>query len=867
MIGTRLGHNRIIEKIGEGGMGAVYRSYDEHLARDVAVKVLTPGALRGEAAHKRFHKEALALSRLNHPNIEIIYDFDTQDGVDYLVMEYIPGLTLKGMLTSGPLPEKEISRLGIQIAEGLAAAHEHKIVHCDLKPGNLMVSRDGRLKILDFGLAKLAPPRGEEGSTDSSVSRSGGGTLPYMAPEQLTGEPPDARTDIYAFGNVLYEMATGRLPFQENLYTALVNAVVHKLPLPPGRLRPELSSRLEEIILKCLEKDPENRYQSAKELIVDLRRLSSSVPSFPVVERPIKRKWPTWRAAVLLAITVLAVFIVVQVSTNKRGEQSIPPYSSLQITRTTAWEEHPAFSPDGNEIAFTSNDSGNLNIYVTDVRGGDAFRLTDDPASDTHPAWFPDGDAIAFTSDREGEKAIWKVGHRGGVATLLVPNAEQASISPDGETIAFCRASSSAYLRVWVAALEAPSDAKILTGDNDGVWDHTDPAWSPDGKTICYGSRHGLWTVSASGGPAKRLTTDAEFDFDPKWSPDGRYVYFASERSGPLAVWRIPVEGGAPQRVTPGTAMESHPDISGNGKWLCYSTGQTSYQTFLLDRKTGHEILLPALESDVMAAISPDNSKIVFPSDRGSNNINLWVLSLNKGIPSNFPYRLTDPPGNVSHPTFSPDGHWIACYRIIKEARDIRTIPVIGGQAIEFSDDSLRDMDPAWSPDGSLIAFVAEEKSIGQLRVAPVKEGRRVGPPRPLTDKEVSASSPVWSPDGRTIAFCGTKDKLSDLWTVPSDGSAPARSITHGLNVKVVRWDHSTGEILASALGRKDRVTLYRVSLKDGSFQPFQPALEFGGADAYGLFDISKDGRFLLSSRIAGTSGHIWVLEATRGVF
>jgi len=867
MIGTRLGHNRIIEKIGEGGMGAVYRSYDEHLDRDVAVKVLTPDALRGEAAHKRFHKEALALSKLNHPNIEIIYDFDTQDGVDYLVMEYIPGLTLKGMLTSGPLPEKEISRLGIQIAEGLAAAHEHKIVHCDLKPGNLMVSPGGRLKILDFGLAKLASPRAEEGSTESSASRGGGGTLPYMAPEQLTGEPPDARTDIYALGNVLYEMATGRLPFQETLYTALVNAVVHKPPLPPSRSRPELSSRLEEIILKCLEKDPENRYQSTKELIVDLRRLTSSVPSLPDVERTGKRKWPILRATVLLAITFLAVFILVHILQSERGEKSIPPYSSLQITRTSAREEHPAFSPDGNEIAFTSNDSGNLNIYLTDVRGGDSLRLTDDPASDTHPAWFPDENAIAFTSDREGEKAIWKVGHRGGVATLLVPNAEQASISPDGKMIAFCRASSSAYLRVWVAALEAPSDARILTGDNDGVWNHTDPAWSPDGKTICYGTRHGLWTVPASGGRAKRLTTDDESDFEPKWSPDGRYVYFATERSGPLAVWRVPANGGAPQRVTPGTAMESHPDISRNGKWLCYSTGQTNYQTFLLDRKTGQEIHLPALESDIMAAISPDNSKIVFPSERGAYNLNLWILPVDDGTPLKPPYRLTDPPGIASHPTFSPDGNWIAYYRIIKEARDIWTIPVRGGQPIQFTNDPSRNMHPAWSPDGLLIAFVAEENDIPQLRVAPVKDGRRVGPFRSLTDKEVSAASPVWSPDGRTIAFCGTKDKLSDLWTVPSDGDAPARPITRGLNVKYVRWDRSTGEILASALDGKDRVTLYRVSLKDGSHQPFQPALEFGGADAYGLFDISKDGRFLLSSRIERNSGHIWVLEATKGVF
>jgi eukaryotic-like serine/threonine-protein kinase len=274
LIGLELSHYRITEKIGSGGMGVVYRARDEHLDREVAVKVLGPGTITDEAARKHLRKEALALSKLNHPNIATIHDFDTQQGVDFLVMEYIPGITLRDKLTGGGLPEKETLRLGLQLAEGLSAAHEHGVVHRDLKPGNLKLSADGGLKILDFGLAKLRRPAAESVTGDSlSETRAMSGTLPYMAPEQLSGEEIDDRTDIHAAGLVLYEMATGQRPFAEVPSGQLIGALLCKPPIPPTMLNPKVSAELERIIGKCVEKDPENRYQTAKELAVDLRRL------------------------------------------------------------------------------------------------------------------------------------------------------------------------------------------------------------------------------------------------------------------------------------------------------------------------------------------------------------------------------------------------------------------------------------------------------------------------------------------------------------------------------------------------------------------------------------------------------------------
>jgi len=308
LVGLMLGHYRVTEKIGVGGMGEVFRAHDQHLDRDVAIKVLPPGTLTDESARKRFHKEALTLSKLNHPNVATIHDFDTQQGVDFLVMEYIPGITLSDKLANRPLPEKEIINLGTQLAEGLSAAHEHGIVHRDLKPGNLRLTDDGRLKILDFGLAKLRLPVSPTAATESLSETQGmAGTLLYMAPEQILGGDLDARTDIHAAGEVLYEMATGQQPFAQVERAQLVGAILHKPPRPSTALNPKLSLELERIIGKCLEKEPEKRYQSAKEVAIDLRRLLT--PSgVKVAEVPVAgRKF--WKVLVPAALIFAAAAI------------------------------------------------------------------------------------------------------------------------------------------------------------------------------------------------------------------------------------------------------------------------------------------------------------------------------------------------------------------------------------------------------------------------------------------------------------------------------------------------------------------------------------------------------------------------------
>src|ERR1700730_12032265 len=275
-IGQVLGHYRIVEQIGAGGMGVVYRAHDEQLDRDVALKVLSPGESVNDAGRKRFRKEALVLAKLNHPHVAMVFEFGTQDSIDFLVTEYVPGVTLDTKLAAGALPEKEVIRLGSQLAEGLEVAHREGVIHRDLKPGNLRLNDQGQLKILDFGLARLMESERQSAATASLTEpHLITGTLPYMAPEQLRGDKTDARVDIWAVGTVLYEMVTGQRAFPQTQGPRLVDAILHQAPTTPSTLKPRIWPALQDVILKALDKDPDRRYQSIRKLRVDLARMTS----------------------------------------------------------------------------------------------------------------------------------------------------------------------------------------------------------------------------------------------------------------------------------------------------------------------------------------------------------------------------------------------------------------------------------------------------------------------------------------------------------------------------------------------------------------------------------------------------------------
>jgi eukaryotic-like serine/threonine-protein kinase len=354
VVGQTLSHYLIVEKIGAGGTGEVYRARDEHLSRDVAVKVFPRGALITDSSRKQFRTEALLLSKLNHPNVTTIHDFDTEHGVDFLVMEFVPGTTLNKKLAAESFSEKEVVRLGAQLAEGLEAAHEQGIVHRDLKPGNLRLTSDGRLKILDFGLASLRLPAKADATIDSETQIIMAGTLPYMAPEQVSGAKIDSRTDIHAAGAVLYEMATGQRPFAEVDRSKLISAILRQPPQPPTAINPRLSQELERIITKCLEKEPENRYQSAKELAVDLRRLArdtesgyhrAEAPAVPPLARILRKGHVVTVASGFgIVLLVAAGLWFIRTKETPRTTQITPSIAVLPFTDLSPEKDQEYFS-------------------------------------------------------------------------------------------------------------------------------------------------------------------------------------------------------------------------------------------------------------------------------------------------------------------------------------------------------------------------------------------------------------------------------------------------------------------------------------------------------------------------------------------
>jgi serine/threonine protein kinase/tetratricopeptide (TPR) repeat protein len=389
MIGQLLGHYRIIEKIGAGGMGEVYRAHDESLERDVALKVLPAGLLADEAARKRFRKEALALAKLNHPYIETIYEFATQDGVDFLAMELIAGLTLGQKMTAGLLSDQETLRLGTQIAEGLNAAHEQGVVHCDLKPGNVMVTSNGHAKVLDFGLAKFFHTSKDSSITESLTEVRAAGTLPYMSPEQVRGERVDSRTDIYSAGAVLYEMSTGQRPFPETHGPRLIDAILHQLPLPPSTHNHKVKPAFESVILKALDKDPERRYQSAKELSVDLKRLMVSAPltSPLLVSPPRRHMMRRFRLSIMISVSLAVVLVLVFLGVKplfiRRNAEAVPRLGSgkrlavLPLLRLGDDQANFAYIADGFAEGLTTKLSVLRELYVSSSHESERSKYTD----------------------------------------------------------------------------------------------------------------------------------------------------------------------------------------------------------------------------------------------------------------------------------------------------------------------------------------------------------------------------------------------------------------------------------------------------------------------------------------------------------
>jgi eukaryotic-like serine/threonine-protein kinase len=880
--GTRLGPYEILAPLGAGGMGEVYRARDQRLGREVAVKVLPDAVTAHPDRLIRFEQEARAVSALNHPGILAVHDVGDHEGLPFMVLELLEGQTLRDALAAGRLPLSKVLDRALQIARALAAAHDKGVVHRDLKPANIFVTRDGRTKILDFGLAKLEgrEPSSDEGGDHTDDAATAQlltdpgkmvGTAGYMSPEQVRGEPVDHRSDIFAFGCVLYEMVTGRRAFQGKTKADTLAAVLHDDPEGLTGAEGALSPGLRTLVSRCLEKNPDERFQSARDLAFALETASVSSEISRPAELALRRRPPRGRARqILWGVGALTVVLAVVVAVLSRSPGVFEPpsvgWTSRQLTSDPGWEREPALSPDGSLVAFSSDRSGNSEIWVIETHGGTPLRLTDDPANDRSPAWFPDGRALLFVSDRGGGQAIWKVPRLGGAAELLLENAESPAVSPDGSRLAFCRRDAHGLMRIAVAPLADLSRAVVLTSDQDGLWNHEDPAWSPDGRTLSYADARDLWLVPSTGGKARQLTNEGATDSHPAWSPDGRWIYFSSMRGGSSALWRIAAKGGAQERITLGTGPEAEPNLGPSGQRIAYSTLLVNPDVVILDLETGASTRIPGLREEHEPTFSPDGRRLVFSSDR-SGSYDLWVQRLEGGRLEGEPVRLTEQPGNENVPAFSPDGRWIAYGRVLEGQRDIWIVPSTGGQPTRFTEDAAVDVEPAWSPDGSRIAFVSNRSGGYHLWAAPVSDAKPAGEAVPLTSGDWTDRFPTWSPDGDSMAFLRDIGEITEVWVLPTLGGGAPRQITHGAKACFLRWERGRGTLLVAGKWGAPAVSLRRVSTS-GDVLPLARAVVLGETEIQGefvgAFDVSGDGRYLAFVKHE-IRGDVWLLEPGGG--
>ncbi|MBI3664909.1 MAG: serine/threonine-protein kinase [Acidobacteria bacterium] len=793
MIGRTLGHYRIESKLGEGGMGAVYKARDLHLDRAVAIKVLSADVVANPERKKRFVQEAKAASALNHPNIIHIYDIDTGDGVDFIAMEYVAGHALDHWIGRKGLNLRESLKCAVQIADALAKAHAAGIVHRDLKPANVMVSEEGLVKVLDFGLAKLmeAPEADEQGATQtiSSPRTEEGtilGTISYMSPEQAEGKKVDARSDIFSFGAVLYEMITGRRAFQGESKVSTLSAILHKEPKPIGEIVEGVPGQLQWLVSHCLRKSPERRFQGMADVKVALEEMKEESESgasglVELKPRRASRRW-IWAAAAVLAVSVIGGAFWLR---SSRPGREAPALRVVPLTSFPGREKDPALSPDGRQVAYSWNGEkqDNFDIYVKLIDAGPPLRLTTNPAEDSSPAWSPDGRYIAFLRSAAGANEILMVPALGGPERKLAPAWVMSGLSwsPDGKFLAFPDQTSPQEPSAIFSLSIETGEKRRLTSPPAQSYGDLIPAFSPDGRTLAFDrflnfGNEEIWLVPVGNGAPqdrpRRLASVPGIN-GLAWTPDGGSLVYGSWQTG---LRRISASGGAPARLTAGGENASQPSLAqvavgpGGRPALRLAYVQSLHDSNIYRvaaagasaRKGAPEKLIASTRQEDEPQISPDGKRIVFSSDR-SGSLEIWV-SDSEG---RNPVQLTSfggPP--AGSPRWAPDSRRIA-FDCTKEGHsDIYVVSADGGLPRRLGTDNSEKARPSWSRDGKWIYFSSKRTGPWQICKMPA-EG---GPAVQLTKK--GGHEPYESADGKFVYYA--MDTGPGIWRVPVEGSSGA---------------------------------------------------------------------------------------------
>jgi Tol biopolymer transport system component/predicted Ser/Thr protein kinase len=878
MVGSTLNHYRLVKALGSGGMGDVYLADDTRLKRQVAIKIL-PAALAAQSDRReRFEREAQAIAALNHPNIVTIFSVEQSADTHFLTMEFVDGRTLADVLPKSGLPLTRLLAIARQIVDAVVAAHDQGIVHRDLKPANVMVTGNDRVKVLDFGLAKLreaADPAIAASMPTRELTGEGRivGTVAYMSPEQAEGKTVDGRSDVFSIGVMLYELAAGARPFAGDTSLSVLTSILRDTPKEVTDLNAALPRDFARITRRCLAKDADRRYQSAKDLRNDLDELAQALDSGelnapPSAGRARRRVWPMVAAA-CVAVAAIGLAAALRLRDPIVRLASAPPtatFTRLTIQEGAALE--PCLSPDGKWVVYVNSTSGNPDIYLQSVTGQTAINLTkDSPAADRSPAFAPDGELVVFRSEREGG-GLFIMGRTGESVRRLTRTGFQPAWFPDGKRIVFASVDVPAVdgrggdiSELWWVNASGGEPQRLFDGDA------TQPRVSPHGTRIAFwnlptdstpkrfaGTNRDIWTVATDGTRPVRVTSDDANDWNPVWAPDGRSLYFLSNRSGSMNLWRVAVDEttgattGQPQALTVPSPYIRHFALSADGSVGTYAT----------------------------LAVTNNLARIHF--DPRTATVDGTMEPITTG-PRDF--------GTID---INPGGRELAVSTSTRQQEDLYVIPADGGALRQLTNDRARDRAVRSSPDGRRVLFYSDRSgtfevwsidrdgsglrqlttSPGRYYPVPSRDGSKVTasdinswqlyvydsrdfskpletlPPFPQKIREGGQLAPLdWSPDGRQLA--GTAARR--LWVYAFD-TKTYRTITD-VTGESGTWLPDSRRII---IGRQGRFFVTDTSSGESRQLYAIPGEQLGAAR------LTIDGAYLYFTH-GTTSGDIWLVR------
>lgn len=872
LAGSRLGPYEIVGPLGAGGMGEVYRGKDTRLKREVAIKILPDQASIDPERQRRFQREAQAASALNHPNILVVHDVGSENGTSYIVSELVDGEALRKVIQKGPSPLKSLLDIAVQIADGLAAAHQAGITHRDLKPENIMVS-NSRVKILDFGLAKFQQVGKEDAETVSRGFTQTGiilGTVAYMSPEQAGGKGIDFRSDQFSFGLILYEMATGKRAFSRNSSAETLSAIINEEPAAISSLNPKIPAPLRWLIDRCLSKDPRQRYDSTLDLYHELRNLrdhlsetTSTGATVPFVEgRPTRKRLV---AAAILLLSILSTFFLTRLLFAP-GSPDFSSYRFIPLATEPGLKEMPVWSPDGKTIAYDAEIHGVQQIFTRSILSPIAAQLTQSASDCWMPFWSPDGTRVFYTllADR---MELWSVSAAGGSPERVIDDSiRTATISPDGKTLVYMREGTGNSNSLWISSppgaksreyKETPFDKKVY--------------WSGVLHFSSDGSKIGLWIPTSGNESANefwiipyptgkpRRVLQAISNITPNltfsWMRDSRHIIFGENFHGAAStnLWMADTQDSSIRPLTMGESNEVDPSVSPDGEKIAYVVHEQNSDLVEVPLDgSPMRSLLSTSRNEFHPAWSPIGNQYAYVTNRNGSP-EIWIRSHQEGWERPLVTQKdfeSDRTANLNFPSFLPDGHRIAYTRVSGKGEwGTWMSAVAGGPPVRVKLGGAR---AAWSPDGEWIAWprgsangfwLSKQKVPGGQPIDLKQQVELVGPQWSPTGEWISCQTPqglvLVSPDGQNHRILSESNPNIHGWSKDGSMIYGIRQVEGG-HLKLVSLDIQTGK----------EKEISEVGIRTPSFElPWQAG-----------FSLAPDGKSFATT-VYHVKGDIWLLE------